>query len=66
MTMPTRVDKAERAINEMPFGVWISVGALAKSARLSVQTMTRFLIRAKKAGLVDNKKVVIHSIRVCL
>jgi hypothetical protein len=33
---------------------------------LSVQTMTRFLIRAKKAGLVDNKKVFVHSVRASL
>jgi hypothetical protein len=66
MVMLRSTSKAERAISEMPFGIWINVKSIAKRAGLGVQTMSRFLIRAKKAGIVDNKRVVVHSFKMSL
>jgi hypothetical protein len=66
MRRQTSTNKAERVINEMPFEYWIDVKALAKMARLGVRTMSRFLIRAKKVGLVVHKQVVVHSFRISL
>jgi hypothetical protein len=66
MVMLRSTSKAERAISEMPLGIWINVKGIAKRAGLGVQTMSRFLIRAKKAGIVDNKRVVVHSFKMSL
>ena len=66
MTRPTSISKAERAINEMPSGIWINVRPLAKRAGLTVQTMSRFLVRAKKVGLVDHRRIAVHSFKISL
>ncbi|HVP92307.1 MAG TPA: hypothetical protein VMS94_01055 [Acidobacteriota bacterium] len=58
MARPTNLHRAERAIAEMPNDYWVDVRSLSKNAGLTVQTMSKFLIRARKNGTVENKKVL--------
>ena len=66
MTMPSNISRAEKAIMKMPYGFWIGVRHIAKSARLSIQTMSKYLVQARKRGLVENKRVVVISGRIHL
>ncbi len=61
MTNITKMSRAEKAINEMPRGFWINSRNLAKNACLGVATMTNYLVKARKRGLVENKHVAISS-----
>jgi hypothetical protein len=61
LTNVTKMSRAEKAISEMPHGFWINSRNLAKNACLGVQTMSRYLVQARKRGLVENKRVVISS-----
>ncbi len=61
MTALKSLDRAEKVIDEMPIGFWIDVRTLAKEAGLTVHAMSRFLIRAKKAGQVEYKRVPIRT-----
>jgi hypothetical protein len=63
LTNVTKMSRAEKAINEMPRGFWINSRNLAKNACLGVQTMSRYLVQARKRGLVENKRVTISSSR---
>jgi hypothetical protein len=65
MPMTTNVKKAEKAIEQMPLQSWFDIRGLAKDAKLSVQTMSRFLIRAKHQGKVENKNLRIGSTHLC-
>ncbi len=66
MASSRNLDKAERVIGEMPVGYWIDVRALAKNAGLGVREMSRFPIRARKAGRLDYRTAIGHSIRISL
>jgi hypothetical protein len=66
VVMPKSGSKAEKVISEMQFGVWFGIRGLAKSAGLSVQEMSRFLVRARRLGLVENTRINIHAGRVSL
>jgi hypothetical protein len=66
MTNVTKMSRAEKAIDEMPRGFWINSRNLAKNACLSAGTMSKYLVRARKRGLVENKKVAISSGRIHL
>lgn len=37
---------------------WLRVQVLAKAARLTVGSMTRYLTQAKKAGVVENQQLI--------
>jgi hypothetical protein len=50
----------------MPWGFWINARDLAKNARLGVGTMPKYLVQARKRGLVENKQVAISSSRLHL
>jgi len=62
----TRMSRAEKAINEMPRGFWINSRNLAKNACLGVGTMSKYLVQARKRGLVENKHLAIRSSRLYL
>ena len=62
----TRISRAEKAINEMPRGFWINSRDLAKNACLGVGTMSKYLVQARKRGVVENKNVAISSARLHL
>jgi hypothetical protein len=66
LTNVTKMSRAEKAINEMPHGLWINSRNLAKNACLGAGTMTKYLERARKRGLVENKNVAISSSRLHL
>jgi hypothetical protein len=66
LTNITKMTRAQKAINEMPRGLWINSRNLAKNACLGVGTMSKFLVRARKRGLVENKHVAISSSRLYL
>ena len=66
LTNTTKMNRAEKAITEMPRGFWIKARDLAKNARLGVGTMTKYLMQARKRGLVENKQVAISSSRLYL
>ncbi len=65
MPMPKNHEKAEKAIDEMPLRLWFDVRGLSKNAKLGVQTMSRFLVRAKLEGKVENKNLRIGSTHLC-
>jgi hypothetical protein len=65
MPMRTNNEKAEKAIEQMPLHFWYDVRSLAKTAKLGVQTMSRFLVRAKREGKVENKNLRIGSTHLC-
>jgi hypothetical protein len=65
MPMKTNNEKAEKAIEQMPLHLWFDVRGLAKTAKLGVQTMSRFLVRAKRQGKVENKNLRIGSTHLC-
>jgi hypothetical protein len=58
MVRPKNISRAEKAIAEMPNGVWIDINSIARNARLAVQTLSKYLRKLK--GLVE-KKVDIES-----
>lgn len=60
MAMHRNVCRAERTINNMPLKLWVNVRELAKNADLSIHTMSRFLVRARRVGKVENKRVTVH------
>jgi hypothetical protein len=66
MAMPTNIGKAKKAIAKMPCFMWIDVRNIAKNAGLSVQAMSRFLVQAKRKGLVENKHVSVSCGRLHL
>ena len=49
MTNTTKMNRAEKAITEMPRGFWIKARDLAKNARLGVGTMTKLSNASQKA-----------------
>ena len=66
MTNITKISRAEKAIDEMPLGFWINSRNLAKNACLGVGTMSKYLVQARKRGLVENKQLAISSSRLHL
>jgi epoxyqueuosine reductase QueG len=58
--MHSNVDRADKVIQEMPKGSWVDVRSLAKRAGLGVRTMSRFLVRARKTGAVEHKRVTLR------
>ena len=62
----TKVSRAEKTIDEMPRGLWINSRNLAKNACLGVGTMSKFLVQARKRGVVENKHLAIRSSRLHL
>ena len=66
MAMPSNAGRAEKTIDEMPVGSWIAVRTLAKNAQLGVQTMSRYLVQARKRGMVENKHVLVSNGRLHL
>jgi hypothetical protein len=66
LTNITKMSRAEKAINEMPRGFWINSRNLAKNACLGVGTMTKYIVQARKRGLLENKHVAISSGRLHL
>jgi len=54
MTAPTSRDRAFHVIANMT-SEWQTTHYLAKQARLTVRTMVRYLVQAKKHGLLENR-----------
>ena len=65
MPMPSNNRKAEKVIDQMPLQLWLDVRSLAKHAQLGVQTMSRFLVRAKHEGRVENKNLRLGTTHLC-
>lgn len=57
MTMPKNINRAEKAIAEMPYGLWVDIRSIARNAGLGVQTMSKYLVQARRRGTVQNKRV---------
>ena len=55
--MPSNAVKAERVIERMPFGTWFGVRAISKDAQLSTCIMSKFLMQARRKGIVERKTV---------
>jgi hypothetical protein len=53
--MPSNVTKAERVIEKMPFGSWVDVRAISKDAQLSTCIMAKFLMQARRRGIVERR-----------
>lgn len=66
MMMPSNVEKAERAISEMPLNKSVEIREIAISAGLTARSMARFLSREKKNGTVTNHTLKLKSRRQCL
>ena len=49
-------DRALSVINNMT-DEWCRIHVLAKQARLTVGSMVRFLVQAKKKGIVENQQL---------
>lgn len=62
---PTNRERALQVIDDLT-GEWRRVHDLAKKARLTVRTMTRYLTQEKKAGRVENRLLNgRHGSRIC-
>jgi hypothetical protein len=61
--MPSNAIKAEKMIEKMPFGSWVDVRAVFKEAQLSACTMSKFLMQARKKGIVEKKVVSNGAVR---
>lgn len=63
VTMPRNSIKADKAIGKMPFSSWVELRAFSKDAQLSPCIMSKFLMQARKKGIVEKKVVSNGAVR---